>query len=251
MNIRFYILLTLLIGITSKGFAQYEIPYNGDRVALAKRDKDAVLRRMCEANGISFPPKQVFIRSFKRERTLEMWARLDNENKYILLKTYKNCQLSGILGPKREEGDMQVPEGFYYINEFNPNSDYFLSLGINYPNKSDQIRSYATDKGGDIYIHGHCSSIGCIPITDDGIKEVYLLCLYASNNGQTMIPVHIFPFKLTFENMRRSKREYADRKDLTRFWENDLFPGYRKFEVHKRPPEIQINDDGSYYWEFY
>ena len=54
---------------------------------------------------------------------------------------------SGTTGPKRAEGDYQVPEGFYYINEFNPNSKYHLSLGLNYPNASDKILSDSIDPG--------------------------------------------------------------------------------------------------------
>ncbi len=61
------------------------------------------------------------------------------KNLLSLFKTYKVCALAGTLGPKRMEGDYQVPEGFYYINEFNPQSNYYLSLGINYPNESDKV----------------------------------------------------------------------------------------------------------------
>ena len=71
---------------------------------------------------------------------------------------------SGTMGPKRLQGDYQVPEGFYYINEFNPNSNYHLHLGLNYPNASDKILSDSLRPGGDIYIHGSCVSIGCIPL---------------------------------------------------------------------------------------
>ena len=60
---------------------------------------------------------------------------------FTLFKTYKVCMQSGSIGPKRSEGDNQVPEGFYYINEFNPNSNYHLSLGLNYPNASDKMLS--------------------------------------------------------------------------------------------------------------
>jgi len=46
---------------------------------------------------------------------------------------------SGKLGPKRQQGDMQIPEGFYHISGFNPASNFYLSLRINYPNPSGAL----------------------------------------------------------------------------------------------------------------
>ena len=85
---------------------------------------------------------------------------------------------SGTTGPKRLQGDFQVPEGFYHINEFNPNSNYHLSMGLNYPNSSDRILSDSLRPGGEIYIHGSCVSVGCIPLNDDEIEELYLIASY-------------------------------------------------------------------------
>lgn len=82
------------------------------------------------------------------------------------------CMQSGTLGPKRMEGDYQMPEGFYYINEFKPYSNFHLALGINYPNASDKVLSDARRPGGDIYIHGGCVSTGCIAISDQPIEEL-------------------------------------------------------------------------------
>lgn len=226
------------------------MPYSGDRVALARKEKEPYLRQLCTNVGISYPPSQVFLRGFKRDRTLEAWVYKPTEFRFVLLKTYINCQLSGVLGPKRYEGDLQVPEGFYFINEFNSQSDYFLSLGIDYPNRSDQILSRYPDKGGDIYIHGSCSSIGCIPIEDDYIKELYILCQGAIQMGQSRIPVHIFPFHMSVDDMRRAKREYCDAPELYRFWEN-LMPGYLWFENSRMVPNMQVNDDGKYYINYY
>lgn len=113
--------------------------------------------------------------------------------------TYPFCASSGILGPKRKEGDRQIPEGIYYINHFNPVSNFHLSLGINYPNPSDKILSDPAQPGESFYIHGNCVTIGCIPISDDKIKELYILAVEAYNNGQVKIPVHIFPDRLPNE----------------------------------------------------
>ncbi|WP_368737359.1 murein L,D-transpeptidase family protein, partial [Acinetobacter pittii] len=80
------------------------------------------------------------------------------------------CALSGVLGPKRKEGDYQVPEGFYYINEFRPNSNYHLALGLNYPNAADIQWSDSLHPGNEIFIHGGCITVGCIPIQDHQIE---------------------------------------------------------------------------------
>src|SRR5690606_11025729 len=101
-----------------------------------------------------------------------------NGEKFTLVKTYPVCSSSGLPGPKRKKGDRQTPEGFYHIDRFNPQSAFHLSLGINYPNSSDKILGHS-DPGGDIFIHGSCVTIGCVPLTDDLIKEVYVLAVEA------------------------------------------------------------------------
>ncbi|OFY92566.1 MAG: hypothetical protein A3K10_04015, partial [Bacteroidetes bacterium RIFCSPLOWO2_12_FULL_31_6] len=138
----------------------------------------------------------IFIRIFKKEAILELWAKSSKDTCFKLFNTYDICASSGDLGPKRKQGDGQVPEGFYEISVFNPYSSYYLSLGINYPNQSDRIISGKGDLGGDIMIHGNCVTIGCIPITDDKIKEVYTLAVEAHSKGQAKIQVHSFPAKM-------------------------------------------------------
>ncbi|MFX5603033.1 hypothetical protein ABTD90_21020, partial [Acinetobacter baumannii] len=81
-----------------------------------------------EAAQLQWPPKQLYIRSFKYDSQLEVWVRNNSKEAFKLFKTYKICALSGALGPKRIEGEYQVPEGFYTINLFNPKSTYHLSL---------------------------------------------------------------------------------------------------------------------------
>jgi murein L,D-transpeptidase YafK len=142
-------------------------------------------------------------------------------------------------------GDNQVPEGFYYINRFNPNSNFYLSLGINYPNNSDKILSKSKNKGGDIFIHGNCVTIGCIPITDDHIKELYIYAIEAKCNGQENIPVHIFPTKLDDDGLKGLTQKYGSEKQLVLFWEN-LSAGYKYFEKNKDLPTITVGKNGLY-----
>ena len=143
------------------------------------------------------------------------------------------------------QGDEQVPEGFYYIDRFNPMSKFYLSLGLNYPNRSDKRKGKAGSLGGDIFIHGSCVTIGCLPMTDTHIKEIYLLAVHAKNNGQSKIPVYIFPFKMTDQNMATYKARYKDNKELTLFWEN-LKPGYDKFTKYHRELDIEVAENGDY-----
>ena len=86
-----------------------------------------------KTKGLEWPVKYMYIRSFKYDGQLEVWVKNEAKEKYKLFKTYKVCLLSGAMGPKRMQGDFQVPEGFYYITEFNPHSAYHLALGLNYP----------------------------------------------------------------------------------------------------------------------
>src|SRR5689334_8034336 len=97
----------------------------------ALKRKEDTLQKQFKAKGLEWPAKNIYIRSFKYDSQLEVWVRNSAKEPYKLFKTYRVCALAGTLGPKRLQGDYQVPEGFYYINEFNPNSNYYLSLGIN------------------------------------------------------------------------------------------------------------------------
>ena len=153
--------------------------------------KEDTLRNQFVKANLQWPPKEVYIRSFKYDSQLEVWARNTSNEQFKLFKTYRICALSGTLGPKRMQGDYQVPEGFYYVNIFNPKSNYHLSLGLNYPNASDNLLSDSLQPGGDIYIHGNCITTGCIPITDNQIEELYLLTAYAKSGGQDFILVHV------------------------------------------------------------
>src|SRR5882672_567751 len=183
----------------SSSFIEYQKSFPRPDESLKR--KEDTLQKQFVAKGLQWPAKYIYIRSFKYDSNMEVWVKDKLSDPFKLFKTYKVCALAGTLGPKRFEGDYQVPEGFYYINEFNPNSNYYLSLGINYPNVSDQLLSDSLRPGSGIYIHGSCVTVGCIPITDQQIDEVYILAAMAKDQGQDFIPVHIFPIRF---NVQRS-----------------------------------------------
>lgn len=216
------------------------------RVQNAIKQKEDTLKKQFEAAHLTWPAKQVYLRSFKYDSQLEVWVRNNSHEPFKLFKTYKICALSGSLGPKRIEGDYQVPEGFYYINQFNPKSTYHMSLGLNYPNVSDQLLSDSSKPGGEIYIHGSCITVGCIPVQNSQIEEIYLLASYARTQGQDFIPVHIFPVRFNVERSKEVLQKIAkDDKDYQSFTAH-LKDVFDYFEAHKKLPLISVNRKGEY-----
>jgi len=216
------------------------------RFSEALRHREDTLMRQFRDKKLEWPVRNIYIRSFKYDSQLEVWVKYENNEKYKLFKTYKVCAMAGSLGPKRMRGDYQVPEGFYYINEFNPRSMFHLSLGLNYPNASDRILGDSLQPGGDIYIHGKCVTSGCIPIMDQQIEELYILAAHAHSQGQDFIPVHIFPV-----NFKNEKSNAYLAKYLKQFPEyiklsNELRQAFNYFEKTRNLPLIMINSKGEY-----
>jgi murein L,D-transpeptidase YafK len=207
------------------------------RVRKARNAAEPAVERLLRERKIE-NPAAIYIRVFKADRTLELWARSADDPQFSLLRTYPICALAGLLGPKQVQGDRQVPEGFYSIDLFNPNSAYHLSLRINYPNQRDRASAKPGRRlGGDIFIHGGCKSDGCLAITDEAIAELYWIALLARGWGQQRIPVHIFPARFDTQS-DRLKRTYYD-ASLMEFW-NSLRPVYDSFEQTRRLPQVGI-----------
>lgn len=88
-------------------------------------------------------------------------------------------------GHKTEEGDGRTPEGDYLIDRRNPNSEFYLSIGINYPDADDiaAAEEAGVDPGGDIFIHGTPRAFrgtddwtaGCIAVTDREMRRIYAM----------------------------------------------------------------------------
>lgn len=235
------IILHGLPSIVAQQFKEDQLRYS--RVRDAKEASDAVWRARFQASGLAYPPTQILVRVFKAEKDLEVWAAMP-DGRIKLVHTFSVCASSGVLGPKRKQGDLQVPEGFYYIDRFNPTSTYHLSLGINYPNASDRILTDARDPGGEIFLHGACVTIGCVPLTDAGIRELYWLAVLARSNGQRNIPVHVFPFRMDETTWNMAKRLYATSPHWP-FWEA-LRGGYWVVQREQRIPKVEVDRNGRY-----
>lgn len=117
-----------------------------------------------------------------------------------VLKSYDIGLGNQPVGHKQFEGDGKTPEGIYFIDRFNPRSQYHLSVGVSYPNPQDAAlaNSMGLLPGGDIFIHGRGPegnakapnrrdwTAGCIAIKDDEIEDVYAML-------RPGVPIVIYP----------------------------------------------------------
>jgi murein L,D-transpeptidase YafK len=172
----------------------------------------------------------ILIRTFKKEAEFEIW-KMKPDGHYTHLRTFPMCRWSGQLGPKVREGDRQVPEGFYTITpgQMNPNSAYYLSFNVGYPNALDRTLGHS---GGSIMVHGACSSAGCFSMTDAQIADIYAIAREAFGGGQRQIQMESFPFHMTAENMAKHRLD-----PNIAFWKN-LKEGSDHFEVTKSEPIV-------------
>lgn len=242
----FFILAFLFIGLTppqTNSFKQNQLRYA--RVRNAYTEKEQSLQIALNKLQLSLNQVEIYIRAFKAEKELEIWVRKKGSSHFQLFKTYPICAISGETGPKRQRGDGQIPEGFYHIDRFNPVSNFHLSLGINYPNKSDRILGNKAHLGGDIFIHGACVTVGCLPMTDDLIREIYVLSVEAKNNGQKTIPVTIFPAKLSAHQLNQLIEKHSPKPEVEHLW-TSLQHAYVSFNKNKQLPNITFLPNGQH-----
>lgn len=124
-------------------------------------------------------PQVTHVEVRKSDRRMYLWSHGD------VIRVYEIDLGFAPVGPKRFEGDGKTPEGLYYINRRNPESRFYLSLGISYPNARDvaNARLNGRDPGGDIFIHGRTGATlaglkpdwtaGCIALENAEMREVY------------------------------------------------------------------------------
>lgn len=147
-------------------------------------------------------PEKIVIVADKDKKMLYLFGKVKLYAKYELIKKYPFTNSSGTLGPKLKMGDLQIPEGIYKMESLNPNSLYHLALRVNYPNEFDKEKARLDGRpleslGGDIMIHGRSCTVGCIPIGDPAIEEVFVLCAKA---GIGNVDILILPYDLTQKN---------------------------------------------------
>lgn len=245
---RFWVIIFLSVCTSmvqaQNSFVDYQKSFS--RVAKAFSNCEEQLKQQVLQKGLQWPVEQMYIRSFKYDSELQVWVKNKDSDTFTHFKNYKVCALAGSMGPKRMEGDYQVPEGFYYINEFNANSTYHLSLGLNYPNPSDKILSDAMRPGGEIYIHGSCVTVGCIPLTDPMIEELYVLSTFAKASGQQFIPVHIFSAKYDNKKSNEYLEALFQKNHALKNFEQKLKKVYDFFNHNKKLPVVAVLPNGEY-----
>lgn len=185
--------------------------------------------RLSEQNLAAGLP--ILIRIFKREFELEVWMKRDG--RFQRFATYPICVWSGTLGPKLREGDGQAPEGFYSVDAgaLNPNSRYFRSFNVGYPNAFDAAQGRT---GSLIMVHGNCASVGCFAMTDAQMGEIWQLVTAALDGGQKRFQVQIYPFRLSEERLQAYRTHPA-----FVFWQT-LKAGYDAFEAESLPPRVRV-----------
>lgn len=186
---------------------------------------------MMAAKGAS-PAAPILLRAYKKESEIELWKR-NPAGRYVPIKSYPICRWSGQLGPKTKNGDRQTPEGFYSVakSQMNPNSRYYLSFDIGYPNAYDRARG-AT--GSAIMVHGICSSMGCFAMTDQVAGELFSVAREAFAGGQTAFQFQSFPFRMTAANMARARSD-----PNIGFW-RQLKEGSDRFEATGEEPVVTV-----------
>ena len=182
------------------------------------------------AQGLAFGAP-VFVRIFKREFELELW--MQRGDRFERFAIYPICRWSGDLGPKLQEGDWQAPEGFYTVTAkaLNAASRWHRAFDLGYPNAFDRAHGRT---GSLLMVHGGCASVGCFAMTDPVIEELWRLITAALNGGQQRFHVHVFPFRMTPENLANPQNPRWGA-----FW-RDLERGYAAFEATHVPPTIAV-----------
>jgi len=187
------------------------------------------LRDALQADGLDLG-RPVYLRITKQPAELTAYVAAA-DGTYHAFRTWPVCSVSGELGPKTREGDGQAPEGFYSVTPaaMNPASRYHLSFNLGFPNAHDRALGHT---GSYLMVHGACVSVGCFAMTDAGIAEIWTLMQAAFDGGQAAVPVHVFPFPMTPENLQHHAGEGP-----AAFWQS-LAPAWDAFETTARVPLI-------------
>ncbi|ACL60726.1 L,D-transpeptidase family protein [Methylobacterium nodulans] len=178
------------------------------------------------------PGAPILMRAYKKESEIEVWKRAA-DGRFVLLKSFPICRWSGQLGPKLKAGDRQAPEGFYTVRpqQMNPNSRYYLSFDVGYPNAYDRAHG---GTGSALMVHGTCSSAGCFAMTDRQVGEIFALAREAFAGGQAAFQFQAFPFRMNAENLARHRQD-----PNIAFW-RQLKEGSDRFEATGREPLVSV-----------
>ena len=180
----------------------------------------------------------MLLRVFKQEREVEVWVQPEDQQTFVLFRIFPICFYSGKLGPKVKEGDMQSPEGFYFVGpaQMRAKSQYHRAIDFAFPNDYDAAQGYT---GTELLIHGNCVSSGCYAMTDPFVEQLYELGSATAATAAQGFWIHAFPFHMTAEALAEQQGS-----PWFGFWQQ-LKAGYDAFETSRIPPHIRV-DGGRY-----
>lgn len=179
---------------------------------------------------VAYPPYEIALLGFKKEQTLQLWARNENQG-WRFIHQYPLTAFSGRLGPKLREHDGQIPEGIYRLISFNPYSAHHLSMMIDYPNQFDHLQAIKDGRknlGDNIFLHGKSSSVGCLAVGNQAIDQLFLL---ARRVGLHHVKVIIAPNDLRLAKPATSS--FAQPRWLPELYKN-ISQALRPFPVSKK-----------------
>ena len=234
----------LSLSVTALGAPRPSLTSRAERVQDALTRRGAELQARFAHHEAAWPPRGLFLRAFKGEMRLELWASAREGHARVKVYDWAICAQSGALGPKRREGDGQIPEGVYTIARFNPLSRFHLSMGLNYPNAADRARAGEGDPGSDIFIHGDCVSVGCLAIRNGPVELLYLAAAMAREGGQRRIPAHLFPCRFGALSCEGALEDGETTDPELAILYKQLRLIYAAFERTRSPPHVRVHASG-------
>ena len=189
------VMIFLLTLFALQGCKDPETPTQASTESIRPKDNQANTANP-NRDPLSLPLVNPRIIVFKGERRLELYS---NER---MVRSYRVGLGTNPVGDKVRQGDRRTPEGEFYVCVKNSRSNYYLSLGLSYPNQEDAERGLRdglisrdthdqiinairtrrkppqnTALGGDIYIHGHGSrddwTWGCVALDNSDVRELF------------------------------------------------------------------------------
>lgn len=229
-------------GIRIPFFGQGSVAQTARTIAITKEARGKMRNDLLAIGAKVGDP--VFLRLFKEERELEVWMNVGGEIPFVLYKVFRLTDCAGVPGPKLREGDGQAPEGFYVgtASSLRPETRHHLGIDLGYPNAFDLAHGRT---GGDMMIHGGVSAAGAFSLTREGIEEVYTLTDAGIREGQKVVQIHLFPFRMSDQLMETAWKSSPSELE---FWMN-LKEGYDFFENAGMPPAVAV-EAGRYVFRF-
>lgn len=171
-----YLQLGLLLTMGSAMASAREISVS-ERMTQLREKVHGRVKPYFSRQRVAYPPDKMALVVIKDEARMKLYAK-DEDGGWRYILQYQVAKMSGNPGPKLRAGDLQVPEGVYYVTHLNPNSKFWLSLAINYPNAFDRSRAREDDRtklGGDIMLHGWWYSEGCVALGNTAIEDIFAM----------------------------------------------------------------------------